>query len=216
MDTQPNTGKTILVTGAGGCIGAALTEALTKTHPRFLILLDHSEQNLHEITIRFTPVCRASHVAILGDVRDDPLLTEIFEKYHPQTIYHAAAFKHVPLMESNPIAVVRNNAVGTWELAKAAVKFEAERLLLVSELRALGAPLGLATVLVKGDEARLTFRGTAQPRLARLTAALDAVQFEAEVRRTVPLSLWLRRVGGEAVGPGLVRALTAVQQDHPS
>ena len=93
---------------------------------------------------------------------------------------------------------------------------EAERLLLVSELRALGARAGLATVLVKGDEARLTFRGAAQPRLAGLTAALDAVQFEAEVRRTVPLSLRLRRLGGEAVGPGLVRALTAVQQDHPS
>ena len=93
---------------------------------------------------------------------------------------------------------------------------EAERLLLVSELRALGARAGLATVLVKGDEARLTFRGAAQPRLAGLTAALDAVQFEAEVRRTVPLSLRLRRLGGEAVGPGLVRALTAVQRDHPS
>jgi transcription-repair coupling factor (superfamily II helicase) len=90
---------------------------------------------------------------------------------------------------------------------------EAQRLLLVSELRALGAQVGLATVLVKGDEARLTFRGGAQPRMARLTAALDAVQFEAEVRRTVPLSLRLRRLGGEAVGPGLVRALTAVQQD---
>jgi transcription-repair coupling factor (superfamily II helicase) len=93
---------------------------------------------------------------------------------------------------------------------------EAVRLLLVSELRALGAQVGLATVLVKGDEARLTFRGGAQPRLARLTAALDAVQFEAEVRRAAPLSLRLRRLGGEAVGPGLVRALTAVQQDDRS
>jgi transcription-repair coupling factor (superfamily II helicase) len=93
---------------------------------------------------------------------------------------------------------------------------EATRLLLVSELRALGAQVGLATVLIRGDEARLTFRGAAQPRLTRLTAALDAVQFEAEVRRAVPLSLRLRRLGGEAVGPGLVRALTAVQQDDRS
>ena len=91
---------------------------------------------------------------------------------------------------------------------------EAERLLLVSELRALGAQVGLATVLIKGDEARLTFRGAAHPRLAGLTAALDAVQFEAEVRRAAPLSIRLRRVGGEAVGPGLVRALTAVHQDN--
>ena len=90
---------------------------------------------------------------------------------------------------------------------------EAERLLLVTELRALGARTGLETVLVRGDEARLTFRRGAHPRMAGLTAALDAVQFEADVRRSVPLSLRLRRLGGEAIGPGLVRALTAVSAD---
>jgi transcription-repair coupling factor (superfamily II helicase) len=90
---------------------------------------------------------------------------------------------------------------------------DARRLLLVSELRALGARAGLEMVLVKGDEARLTFRRDATPRLARLTAALDAVQFEAEVRRAAPLSLRLRRLGGEAIGPGLVRALSAVLAD---
>ena len=93
---------------------------------------------------------------------------------------------------------------------------EAARLLLVADLRALGARLGLETVLISGDEARLTFRRDARPRLAGLTAAMDAVQFEATVRRANPLSLRLRRLGGEAVGPGLVRALTAVLQDpHP-
>ena len=93
---------------------------------------------------------------------------------------------------------------------------EAQRLLLVSELRALGARVGLEMVLVKGDEARLTFARDASPRLAALTAALDSVQFEAEVRRAVPLSLRLRRVGGEPIGSGLVRALTAVLADtHP-
>jgi FlaA1/EpsC-like NDP-sugar epimerase len=64
-------------------------------------------------------------------------MTEIFDCYHPQTIYHAAAFKHVPLMESNPIAVVRNNAVGTWELAKTAARFGAERLLMISTDKAV-------------------------------------------------------------------------------
>jgi transcription-repair coupling factor (superfamily II helicase) len=90
---------------------------------------------------------------------------------------------------------------------------EAERLLLVAELRALGAPLGLETVVIRGDEARLAFRADALPRLAGLTAALDAVQFAAEVRRTKPLSLRLQRLGGEAMGRGLVRALTAVLED---
>jgi transcription-repair coupling factor (superfamily II helicase) len=91
---------------------------------------------------------------------------------------------------------------------------EAERLLLVAELRALGARVGLETVLIKGDEARLTFRRDAAPRLAGLQVALEAVQFEADVRRAVPLSLRLRRLGGESIGPGLVRALTAVLRDH--
>src|SRR5690242_12084273 len=90
---------------------------------------------------------------------------------------------------------------------------DAQRLLLVSELRVLGARLGLETVLVKGDEARLTFARDANPRLAGLTAALDAVQFEADVRRATPLSLRLRRLGGEAIGPGLVRALAAALTD---
>jgi transcription-repair coupling factor (superfamily II helicase) len=89
----------------------------------------------------------------------------------------------------------------------------AERLVLVSELRALGAQAGLETVLVRGEEARLTFRRDATPRLAALGAALDAVQFEADVRRSVPLALRLRRLGGAAIGPGLVRALAALAPD---
>jgi len=91
---------------------------------------------------------------------------------------------------------------------------EAECLLLVAELRALGGQVGLETVLIKGDEARLTFRRDAAPRLTGLQVALEAVQFEADVRRAVPLSLRLRRLGGESIGPGLVRALTAVLRDH--
>jgi transcription-repair coupling factor (superfamily II helicase) len=85
---------------------------------------------------------------------------------------------------------------------------EADRLLTISELRALGARLGLETILVRGDEARLSFRAAAAPRLAGLTAALDQVQFAADVRRAVPLSLRLTRLGGMAIGAGLVRALS--------
>jgi transcription-repair coupling factor (superfamily II helicase) len=86
---------------------------------------------------------------------------------------------------------------------------EADRLIVTSELRALGAKLGLETVLVRGDEARLKFRAGTAPRMMRLSAALEEVQFAAEVRRTVPLFLRLTRLGGIPVGEGLVRALTA-------
>ncbi|HJP57809.1 MAG TPA: transcription-repair coupling factor [Gemmatimonadales bacterium] len=87
---------------------------------------------------------------------------------------------------------------------------EAETLLDMARLRVVGAALGLQHVLVRGDEARLTFRAGAAPRMAGLTAALDDVQLAADVRRTVPLSLRLTRLGGEAMIPALVRALRAV------
>lgn len=132
-----NTGKTILVTGAGGCIGSALVHSLICTNQRFLILLDHSEQNLHEINLQLAAAGKSAFAAILGDILDRALMSEIFDRYRPHTIYHAAAFKHVPLMESNPIAVVRNNALGTWELAKMASRFGAERLLLISTDKAV-------------------------------------------------------------------------------
>jgi transcription-repair coupling factor (superfamily II helicase) len=87
---------------------------------------------------------------------------------------------------------------------------EAETLLDMARLRVTGGALGMQHVLVRGDEARLTFRAGTQPRLAGLTAALDDVQLAAEVRRTVPLSLRLVRLGGEQMTPALVRALRAV------
>jgi transcription-repair coupling factor (superfamily II helicase) len=79
----------------------------------------------------------------------------------------------------------------------------------MARLRALGAVLGLQHVLVRGDEARLTYRAGTNPRLAGLTSALDDVQLAAEVRRTMPLSLRLLRLGGEPIVPALVRALKA-------
>jgi transcription-repair coupling factor (superfamily II helicase) len=90
----------------------------------------------------------------------------------------------------------------------------AERLLVVSELRALGASLGMETILVRGDEARLKFRTGTAPRLMRLSAALDEVQFSADVRRTVPLYLRLTRLGGVPIHSGLVSALTAAVGDE--
>jgi transcription-repair coupling factor (superfamily II helicase) len=87
-------------------------------------------------------------------------------------------------------------------------------LLDLTRLRVLGAALGLQHVLVRGNEARLTFRAGTAPRMAALSAALDDVQLAADVRRTVPLSLRLERLGGEAIVPALVRALRVVAGQH--
>ncbi len=92
---------------------------------------------------------------------------------------------------------------------------EADRLLILSELRAVGARLGLELIIVRGDEARLRFRTNATPRLMRISAAMEEVQFAADVRRTVPLALRLTRLGGVAIGPGLVQALSAALGDDP-
>ncbi len=91
---------------------------------------------------------------------------------------------------------------------------ETQRLLDLGTLRVLGAELGIQHILVRGDEARITFRTGAAPRLARLTAALDDVQLAADVRRTVPLALRLVRLGGESLTPALVRALDKVTGTH--
>jgi transcription-repair coupling factor (superfamily II helicase) len=93
---------------------------------------------------------------------------------------------------------------------------EADRLLDLSRLRVLGGPLGIQHILVRGDEARMTFRPGASPRMARLTTALDNVQLAADVRRTVPLSLRLVRLGGEVMIPALVRALRTVSGEKQS
>jgi FlaA1/EpsC-like NDP-sugar epimerase len=111
-------GRTILLTGAGGSIGSALTKAVMRLGPRRLILLDNSERNLNEIDSEVIGIDRDSHTSVLGDICDAKLLSEIFHRYRPEIVYHAAAFKHVPLMENNPFAAVRNNALGTANLAR--------------------------------------------------------------------------------------------------
>jgi FlaA1/EpsC-like NDP-sugar epimerase len=133
-----NAGQAVLITGAGGCIGSALAKAIVNSGPGLVVLLDHSEQNLYEVHMELNVgVSGAPHVPILGDILDDALLNEVLEKYRPDTIYHAAAFKHVPLMEANPIAVIRNNVLGTWALARAALRNDVARLLMISTDKAV-------------------------------------------------------------------------------
>ncbi len=131
------TGKCILITGAGGFIGAALTAALAESDPRLLVLLDHSEQNLHQLHLALRERGFSDYVLVLGDVCDAALLQEVLVRYRPENIFHAAACKHVPLMEGNPLAAMRTNALGTWRLVNAAAQGAVQSLLLISTDKAV-------------------------------------------------------------------------------
>lgn len=128
-----HTGKNVLVTGAGGSIGAAVVRAVHGLNPRTLVLLDSSERNLYRIHTDL-PVLGGpgKHVPILGSVADARCLRDILERFRPEVVYHAAALKHVPLGEMNPFAVVQNNVFGTSTLAMVARRFGAACLIMIS------------------------------------------------------------------------------------
>jgi FlaA1/EpsC-like NDP-sugar epimerase len=131
-------GRTVLVTGAGGSIGSALAKRIAGNAPQLLILVDHSEQNLYEIESDLTVNRDCAPIAsVLGDISNEELVSEILEHYRPNVVYHAAAFKHVPLMERNPIAAVQNNTLGTNVLARAARKYRVQVMTMVSTDKAV-------------------------------------------------------------------------------
>ena len=131
-------GKTILLTGAGGFIGSVLAEAIVQLKPGHLILLDHSERNLSEFDLKLEGTsARDLYTSVLGDICDTKLLSELLQRHCPDTVYHAAAFKHVPLMESNPFAAVANNALGTYNLAKLARTSGVANMLMISTDKAV-------------------------------------------------------------------------------
>jgi FlaA1/EpsC-like NDP-sugar epimerase len=119
-------GKTILVTGAGGSIGSELCRQILSQKPNILVLFDHSEFNLYTIEQELLQrIAEANSliklVALLGSAQDTVRLEAMFKQWKPQTVYHAAAYKHVPLVEANPIEGVRNNIIGTKNVAEAAL-----------------------------------------------------------------------------------------------
>ena len=133
-----NSGRRVLVTGAGGYIGSALVRAIAGAGPRCIALLDSSEYNLFEIQRRLaSALVPVPHQAFLGTVDDADLLHDIFSRFHPEIIYHAAAYKHVPMLELNPIAAVKNNTIGTWSVAQAAIRGGASTFVLVSTDKAV-------------------------------------------------------------------------------
>jgi FlaA1/EpsC-like NDP-sugar epimerase len=131
-------GKTVLVTGAGGSIGSELCRQLTRLGPQRLILVELGETALFEIERELVDDRGFSAaVPVLADVGNATKMRQVFERYEPSVVFHAAAYKHVPLMEANPLESVRNNALATKVVANAAVEHGAHRFVLVSTDKAV-------------------------------------------------------------------------------
>jgi FlaA1/EpsC-like NDP-sugar epimerase len=159
-------GKVILVTGAGGSIGSALARALGSFRPRHLILLDDSERNLNQVVTQLaSSIDSRQFSAVLGNVCDEERMLEIFGRYRPEVVYHAAAFKHVPLMEINPLAAVANNALATYNLAKLSRKKGVSSLILISTDKAVN-PISIMGASKRVAEVALAALGNSKTRMS--------------------------------------------------
>ena len=155
-------GKTILVTGGGGSIGSELCRQIAEHSPKKLIIFDVYENNAYDIQLELREKYPDLDMHVLiGSVRDSRRVFEIFEKYRPEIVYHAAAHKHVPLMEESPCEAVKNNAIGTYKTAYAAMVNGCERFVLISTDKAvnptniMGASKRLCEMIVQSFDAKI-------------------------------------------------------------
>ena len=131
-------GKVVLVTGAGGSIGSELCRQVARFQPKLLVMLDIYENTLYEIELELIRKNKdLNYKTIIASVRDKKRLEEIFNIYKPQVVFHAAAHKHVPLMENSPLEAIKNNVFGTYNVATFADKFNVEKFILVSTDKAV-------------------------------------------------------------------------------
>ncbi|MGZ3865757.1 MAG: polysaccharide biosynthesis protein [Bacteroidia bacterium] len=137
IETQVK-GKTILVTGAAGSIGSELVRQILRFHPKKIILLDNAESPLHEIELELSEKFSSSQFeVVMGDVRNADRMRNVFRTFKPQLVYHAAAYKHVPMMENNPSESILTNVLGTKTVAELAVEFGVEKFVLISTDKAV-------------------------------------------------------------------------------
>ena len=131
-------GKTVMITGAGGSIGSVVAHQVAEHSPKQLILFDVYENNIYDVEQEL----KYKHpdldfVVLIGSVRDSRRINQVFETYKPDVVYHAAAHKHVPLMETSPNEAIKNNAIGTYKTAYAAMRSGCQRFVLISTDKAV-------------------------------------------------------------------------------
>ena len=155
-------GKVVLVTGGGGSIGSELCRQIANHNPKKLIIFDIYENNAYNIQMEL----KDEHpdldfITLIGSVRDSRRIYDVFETYHPDIVYHAAAHKHVPLMEDSPNEAIKNNVIGTYKTAYAAMVNHCERFVLVSTDKAvnptniMGASKRLCEMIIQSFDAKI-------------------------------------------------------------
>ena len=155
-------GKTVLVTGGGGSIGSELCRQIAAHRPKCLIIFDVYENSAYSIQLELKEKYPELELAVLiGSVRDSRRMFQVFEEYRPEVVYHAAAHKHVPLMEDSPCESIKNNAIGTYKTAYAAMTHGCRRFVLISTDKAvnptniMGASKRLCEMIIQAFDAKI-------------------------------------------------------------
>jgi FlaA1/EpsC-like NDP-sugar epimerase len=192
-------GKVILVTGAGGSIGSELCRQLARFHPEKLVLLELNEFALYSIEQWFSVNAPdIDLVPLAGDVKDGSRLDEVFAPFRPQVVFHAAAYKHVPLMEvGNAWQAVRNNVFGTLTVAECAMRFKAERFVLISTDKAvnptnvMGATKRLAEMVCESLHSQESATQFEMVRFGNVLGSTGSVipKFQEQIARGGPVTV---------------------------
>ncbi len=193
-------GETVLVTGAGGSIGSELCRQIARVGPRRIVLLDHAEDNLFQIQRELQDerhVQSSVLAAVLADCKEDERMREIFAEHRPTVVFHAAAYKHVGLMESNPVEAVRNNAIATRVVAHVAGEMGVGRFVLVSTDKAvapatvMGASKALAEFALEAATARFAGTRYAAVRFGNVLGSSGSVVpiFRRQIERGGPVTV---------------------------
>ncbi len=192
--------ETVLITGAGGSIGSELSRQIARVEPRRIILLDHAEDNLFSIQReledeRHVPPAVLS--AVLADCKEEERMREVFAEHRPTVVFHAAAYKHVGLMEANPVEAVRNNAIATRVVAHVAGELSVKRFVLVSTDKAvapatvMGASKALAEFALEAATARFAGTRYAAVRFGNVLGSSGSVVpiFRRQIERGGPVTV---------------------------
>jgi FlaA1/EpsC-like NDP-sugar epimerase len=193
-------GQTVLVTGAGGSIGAELCRQIARVEPHRIVLLDHAEDNLFAIQRELEDerhVSPSMLSAVLADCKEEERMREVFSAHRPTVVFHAAAYKHVGLMEANPVEAVRNNAIATRVVAHVAGELSAQRFVLVSTDKAvspatvMGASKALAEFALEAATARFGATRYAAVRFGNVLGSSGSVVpiFRRQIERGGPVTV---------------------------